>query len=141
MAVRIPNKGDVLGAINMTPMIDCVFLLLIFFLVATKFEEAEREQSVQLPSATEAMPIVSKPKELYVNVTHDGRHIIANQELTRPQLLGALQQAYTNNPGRQKVIIRADKRCQWEFVMVVMDYCNKAGIRDYTVTSSQSDKS
>ena len=44
MAVKI-DKGATTGGINMTPMIDCVFLLLIFFLVATKFEESEREQN------------------------------------------------------------------------------------------------
>ena len=41
MSVKI-NKGRVVDGINMTPMIDCVFLLLIFFLVATRFEELER---------------------------------------------------------------------------------------------------
>ena len=51
MAVKI-DKGATTGGINMTPMIDCVFLLLIFFLVATRFEEAEaREQTVVLPQA------------------------------------------------------------------------------------------
>ncbi len=138
MAVRIPNRGDVLSAINMTPMIDCVFLLLIFFLVATKFEEAEREMNVVLPQASEAMPMTARPKELFVNVTHDGRYIIASQELNPNQLLGTFQQAQANNPGRQTVIIRADKRCQWEYVMAVMNLCNKASIRDYRVTSTQA---
>jgi biopolymer transport protein ExbD len=141
MAVRIPNRGDVLSAINMTPMIDCVFLLLIFFLVATKFEEAEREMNVVLPQASEAMPMTARPKELFVNVTHDGRYIVATQELNAKQLLGAFQQAHANNPGRQTVIIRADKRAQWEYVMAVMNLCNKASIRDYRVTSTQPSES
>ena len=44
MAVKI-KKGAALGALSITPLIDVVFLLLIFFLVATRFEEAERELS------------------------------------------------------------------------------------------------
>ena len=137
MTVQIKNKGDALGAINMTPMIDCVFLLLIFFLVATKFEEAERDMNVVLPSASEAMPMTAKPKELFINVLRSGQVVIAGQALSEDQLLGALQQASANNPGRQAVIIRADRHCEWEHVMSVMNSCNKAGLHDYKVTALQ----
>ena len=50
MAVKI-NRGRALDAINMTPVIDMVFLLLIFFLVASQFAEEERALKVVLPSA------------------------------------------------------------------------------------------
>jgi len=135
MAVQISNKADAFGGINMTPMIDCVFLLLIFFLVATKFEEAERDMSVKLPQASEAMPMTARPKELFINVTGEGRYKIAGLELSSEQVLAALRQAYANNPGKQVVIIRADRRCAWEYVMEVMNQCNKANIRDYRVTA------
>jgi|DewCreStandDraft_4_1066084.scaffolds.fasta_scaffold29220_3 biopolymer transport protein ExbD len=133
MAVRI-DKGRALAGINMTPMIDCVFLLLIFFLVATKFEEAEREMSVVLPQASEAMPLMSKPNELFVNVDHEGRTYLHGRLMQPAELLHTLQQAWANNPGRQSVIIRADERCAWRYVVAVMDACNKANIRDYRVT-------
>jgi biopolymer transport protein ExbD len=137
MSVKI-NKGRALDGINMTPMIDCVFLLLIFFLVATRFEEMEREMNVVLPQASEAMPLTSKPKELFVNVDQQGHFIVRGERLTPQQLLAALQQAAANNPGRQTVIIRADKRCVWEHVVEVMNLCNKAQIRDYRVTTAEA---
>src|ERR1700761_3767071 len=120
MSVKI-NKGRALDGINMTPMIDCVFLLLIFFLVATRFEELEREMPIVLPQASEAMPLTSKPKEVFVNVDQQGHFIVRSEHLTSAELLATLRQAATNNPGRQTVIIRADKRCIWEHVVEVMN--------------------
>jgi biopolymer transport protein ExbD len=135
MAVKI-EKGFAYGNINMTPMIDCVFLLLIFFLVSTKFEEAERAMNVVLPEASEAMPLTARPKELFVNVNEKGRFSIGADEISEQQLLGVMQQAEANNPGRQTVIIRGDKRAAWQSVMTVMNLCNKANIRDYRVTAA-----
>ena len=55
MAVAI-KKSSALNKLNLTPMIDVVFQLLIFFLVAAKFEEEERDFDLPLPQASEAMP-------------------------------------------------------------------------------------
>jgi biopolymer transport protein ExbD len=139
MTVKI-DKGRALDGINLTPMIDCVFLLLIFFLVATRFEEIEREVSIVLPQASEAMPLMAKPKELFVNVDREGRMIVSGQEREGSELLAIMQQAASNNPGTQTVIIRADKRCPFEHVVTVMDLCNKAHIRNYMVTTAEPDK-
>ncbi len=139
MTVKI-DKGRALDGINLTPMIDCVFLLLIFFLVATRFEEIEREMSITLPQASEAMPLTAKPKELFVNVSQDGRFIVSGQELGRAELYTIIEQAAANNPGTQTVIIRADKRCPFEHVVVVMDLCNKAHIRNYMVTTAEPER-
>lgn len=134
MAVKI-KKGDVLGSINLTPMIDCVFLLLIFFLVATRFEEAEREMSVVLPQASEAMPMTARPKELFVNVSATGDIVVEGSKLDEAQLLDVLVQAQANNPGRQKVVIRGDRGSPLEASVRVMDLCNRAKIREYTLST------
>jgi biopolymer transport protein ExbD len=136
MTVKI-NKGSALGALSLTPLIDVVFLLLIFFLVASKFEEQERELNVVLPQASEARPLVSKPREMFVNVDQQGAYYVEGRKLTQEELLAAHQRAWTNNPGRQTVIIRADKRCDWEYVVAVMNFCNQAKIRDYRVMTAE----
>jgi biopolymer transport protein ExbD len=135
MSVKI-DKGQALQGINLTPMIDCVFLLLIFFLVATRFEEAEREMNVILPQASAAAPLTVKPKQLIVNVDQQGSFFIAGQKLNEEELYQTLRQAAADNPGRQAVEIRADRRCRWEFVADVMNACNKAHIRDYVVRTA-----
>ena len=75
MAVQL-NKGAALGSLSLTPLIDIVFLLLIFFLVVTRFEDLERELKVELPSASEAMPLTAKPKELFINIDKEGKYIL-----------------------------------------------------------------
>ncbi len=123
--------------IDMTPMIDCVFQLLLFFLVATHFEEEARsmdeaELKAILPQAAAAMPMVSKPREIIVNIDRRGRFIVQAVERSEAELLDILRQARVNNP-QQSVIIRGDESCPWKFIARAMSLCNKARIRDYRV--------
>ena len=134
MAVKI-DKGLALSSLSLTPLIDVVFLLLIFFLVATRFAEEERELEVVLPQASEAKPLIAKPKELFVNVTVEGRYYVAGKLLDDQGLEIALKQAWQNNPGRQEVIIRADKESKTKHIATVMNLCNKANIRNYTLAT------
>ena len=109
MAVKL-EKGSALSSLSLTPLIDIVFLLLIFFLVATRFAEEEREMKVTLPSASEAKPLSAQPKEIFVNVTKDGTYIVHRKVVNADALENILQQASANNPG-QSAIIRADEGC------------------------------
>ncbi len=108
MVVKI-EKGRALSDIRLMPLIDVVFLLLIFFLVATRFAEEERELDVLLPDASEAQPLTSKPGELFINIDQQGSYYVTGKTLTLDELHRALKTASVNNPGRVSVIIRADK--------------------------------
>ena len=127
MAVTI-DKGRALENLSLTPLIDIVFLLLIFFLVATRFAEEEREMDVRLPTASEAKPLVSKPEQLYVNIDAQGRYYVSGNVLTLEQLQAVLDQAYVDNPRRVSVVIRGDERCQYKYPVAVENACMKAGI-------------
>lgn len=139
MAVRL-KQGTSLFSLSLTPLIDVVFLLLIFFLVATKFAEEERELDVRLPDASEAQPLTSKPRELFINIDADGRYFVRGEILTLDELYAALKVAWVNNPGRASVIIRADKRCSWQYVVAAINLCLKANIRNYRVTAREPDE-
>jgi biopolymer transport protein ExbD len=136
MSVAI-DKGSALENLTLTPLIDVVFLLLIFFLVATRFAEEERELDVMLPEASEAQPLTSKPREMFINIDEEGRYFVTGKILTLAELDRVLKTAWVNNPSRQSVVIRADKRCRWEFVVAAMNACNKAHIHDYRVTTRE----
>jgi biopolymer transport protein ExbD len=139
MAVEL-EKTKSLFSLSLTPLIDVVFLLLIFFLVATEFAEQERELRVLLPEASEAQPLTSKPRELFLNIDAQGRYFVSGRTLTPDELDAALKMAWVNNPGRASVIIRADKRCPWQYVVAAINACLKANIRDYKVTALQPDE-
>jgi len=134
MAVKI-DKGLALSSVSLMPLLDVIFLLLIFFLVATRFAEEERELDVLLPDASEAQPLTSKPGELFINIDRQGRYYVTGKILTLEELDRTLRAASVNNPGRLSVIIRADKRVVWSYVVAAMNACNKAKIRDYRVTT------
>jgi biopolymer transport protein ExbD len=140
MAVTI-KKGSEMMQIPVIPLVDTVFNLLIFFLVATKVAEAERELSVQLPEASEAQPITVKPREMILNVDAEGSYFVTAKRVTLPQLDQILQAAWAKNPGRASVVIRADKRCRWESVVAAMNSCQKANIRDFRVTTREGPES
>lgn len=141
MAVNI-NKGSALSSLSMTPLIDIVFLLLIFFLVTTRFEEEDHELEVMLPTASEAKPLVVKPKEIFINIDKQGVYFLANQTVDLEKMEQLLAQADVNNPSGQTVVIRADRRCEWDKVVAAINTCQRAGIHDIRpTTSGQSDAS
>jgi len=128
-------KKGTAGTMDMTPMIDVVFQLMIFFLVATKLDEAEREFPVALPTASEAKPFTSKPNELFVNIDRSGRYFAQGRFLTTDELEQLLRQASANNP-TQTVRIRADQEVQHRFVVAVINACTKTGVRDYRIDTA-----
>lgn len=133
MPVKL-NKGTALGLLDLTPMIDMVFNLLIFFMVVSQFASEERALKVDLPVGSLAMPLTARPKEIFVNIDQTGRYYINSRRLDERELGRFLRQAAIDNPTNQTVIIRADKRCPWEFVATSMRLCNEAGIRDYSAS-------
>ena len=72
--------------LNLTPMIDVVFLLIIFFMVGARFTELEREFNINLPTVSEARPLTDPPDRIEVNVFRNGRIKVAGQFLTIDEL-------------------------------------------------------
>ncbi|MEX2175891.1 MAG: biopolymer transporter ExbD [Pirellulaceae bacterium] len=135
MAVKI-NRGSALALLDLTPMIDVVFNLLIFFMVVSQFASEERSLKVELPMGSEAMPLTARPKEIFINIDTQGRYYMGARRLDEPELAQYLRQAAADNPLTQTVVIRADRRVQWDFVATAMRLCNEAGIRDYSASLS-----
>jgi biopolymer transport protein ExbD len=136
MSVNI-NKGRTSGLVDLTPMIDVVFQLLLFFLVASRFADEERDLKVVLPQASEARPLIAKPEEFIVNVDRQGKIFVNHKVRTLQQLDRQLAQLAVSNPGRQTVVIRADERSDLKYAVSVMNACNKANIRDYRLSTAE----
>jgi biopolymer transport protein ExbD len=132
MAVEL-KKGNALLIMNMTPLIDVVFLLLIFFLVATRLAEADRDLEVVLPSASEARPMTEQPRELVINIDQQGNFFIGASRMTIEEVDRVLQQAKANNPLQQSVIIRGDKRAEYDAIVQAMNLCKKHAIERFNL--------
>jgi biopolymer transport protein ExbD len=142
MAVKI-NKGTVMMQIPVIPLVDTVFNLLIFFLVATKIAEADRELPLDPPVASEAVPMIVTPREVVINIDAQtanpkGRYlyVVGSETLNLSQLDAHLKAAVAVNPANPpSAVIRADRRCVWEAVAAAMNSCKKAKIREYRATT------
>jgi len=134
--VRIKNKVDEDIGINLTPIIDMVFLLLIFFLVATKFSDLERDVKVDPPSSRHARPITATPQEIVINVAADGSLMMAGAKCGMEDLDRLLAAAVARNP-QQSVVIRGDKQAVLQYAVNVLDLCERHGIARTYLTTRQ----
>jgi len=135
MPVKL-NKGSQ-QIFDLTPMIDCVFQLLIFFLVVAKFAEEERAIELALPEAGAAQPLVERPQEMLVSIDEAGRYFVGGKHVALDELRRILKAAAVNNPARQSVVLRADRRCVWQFVVAALNACQEAKIRYYRATTRE----
>jgi len=133
--MRLPQSEPELGVPNMMPLIDVVFLLLIFFLMWSRFEKEERELPVKLPEVGQAQPLVMTP-DLVINITQEGKYVVGKEQYEERQLAALLEQTHRKNP-HQPVQIRGDGRAAWKHGVRLMSLCNKAKIKDYRVAALQ----
>jgi biopolymer transport protein ExbD len=112
---------------NLTPMIDVVLLLVIFFMVGTQFTEAEKQFDIDLPSVAAAQPLTGRPDELVVNITKDGAMYLETQPVTLAQLEQELQAAYERYED-QAVMVRGDAEVPYQAVMDVLGLCQQVNI-------------
>lgn len=131
------KHSSVASTLSLTPLIDVVFLLLIFFLVTSEFEEEERRLDIVLPSATSAVPMINKPREIVVDIDSGGSVYLSGQPTELSELQRLLRIAVASNPTNQTVVIRADRTTSFQPVVNVMDLCNKTGVSDYSVTTQE----
>jgi biopolymer transport protein ExbD len=132
----MPLKVDALEEpqINLTPMIDVVFNLLIFFMLATRFADMERQFDVQLPTASSAQPLSAPPDEIVVNVFGDGRIVVSQQTLSLEQLEARLKAAH-DRFADQAVLIRGDGGGTYQNIMDVLGVCHRAEITNFSLAT------
>jgi biopolymer transport protein ExbD len=128
MLIRCRDAESEAG-LDMTPMIDTVFNLLIFFLVAGSFQQAEREMSIALPFASSSAPISAALREIVVNVDAEGHMIVAGRNVEEAQLRTLIEEAVSLN-AEQKVTVRGDRSTAYANVVRVLDICKHAGIQE-----------
>ena len=130
--MKLPEPEETSAGPNLTPVIDVVFLLLIFFLVATRFNQEERELDVELPEVVQAQPM-AMTQGLIINITRDGSYKVVKKEYREEQLAVLIRQAKRNNP-HQTALIRGDGNSALKYAARVMSICNRAGM-DYRVAA------
>jgi biopolymer transport protein ExbD len=122
--------------INLTPLIDVVFLLLIFFMVSTTFRK-ESDIRIDLPEASQQQPSEDPQTHLEVVVDAAGRYLVNGQALldNQPHTLKKALAAAADSNHDQTFIIRADAKTPHQAVVTVMDIAGQMGFRRLAIAT------
>jgi biopolymer transport protein ExbD len=132
MPLKLSQHDDT-PALNLTSMIDVLFLLIIFFMVATKFDEMERNIEVAVPEVAQAGEATPKPQSMVVSVMADGKVELDGRPVSLTELTSQLAKART--PLTEPVVlIRGDAGCAFQHVASALAACQQAGISDLGIT-------
>ncbi len=125
MKFKSPKPPE--SVIQLAPMIDIVFLLLIFFLVTWQFSRSEQDSRVKVPTSSQGKEETRAISEINVNIRQSGELVINGEVLTEQELLSKLRAivaVYQNQPVR----LRGDGEITYQTLMGVIDICQQAGI-------------
>jgi biopolymer transport protein ExbD len=113
--------------LELAPMIDVVFLLLIFFIVSWQSARFERDMDISVPSAEEAENKDRQAGEIIINVRKDGTVVLNGLEVTNAELLTKLKAVSDAYPD-QAVILRGSSEASFQAIINVLDEVKRAGI-------------
>ena len=123
--------------VNLTPLIDVVFILLLFFMVSTTFQR-ESEINIELPEAN-AEPVEEREDMLELVIDAEGHYFIDEQQVVNTEL-ETLKQAIQKFLGERSeipVVIRADRMTPYESVVRAMDATAQLGLVQMSLATSQ----
>ena len=123
-------------AMNMTPMIDVVFLLIIFFMVATSLSKEENDASIRLPEADSARDDLRSPTTVVVNVRQDGYVRVGDKLYVVRELPLVFRQLAQTHPDRV-VVVRADGRTTHQYFIRTLEACARAGLLNVRVAAKR----
>ncbi len=126
------STSEELPSVNLTPMIDVVFLLIIFFMVGTQFTDTERQIELTLPGAGELKAMVTPPDRREIAVSAEGQILLDGKTVSLDQLSQQLRAMRAQFP-ELAVVVRADGHAQHQVVTAVYGAVNRAGVADMSV--------
>lgn len=135
--MKFKRQAATEDSINLTPLIDVVFLLLIFFMVSTTFTK-ETHLQVDLPEAT-GEPAQEQPQQLDLLVAADGSYSLNGQTLVNRELdtLKAALEKVSAGDTTQPLVITADAKSTHQAVVTAMDAAGQMGFVHLRIATRQ----
>ncbi len=134
-----PSSLEELPSLNLTPMIDVVFLLVIFFMVGTQFTKLERQIDVRLPGVGRANTAAATPQRREVQINASGLAFLDGQPVTAYELKERLTTMRRQFPNLA-VAVRADAQARQADVVPIYGAINSAGVTNMVVLGLQNEK-
>ncbi len=134
--MKFQNRQAPPAGFQLAPMIDVVFLLLIFFIVTYQLSDYETELDVSVPTAEEGSTKTRSYLEEVVNVRSDGTIVMERQTYSLEQLNQKMMRLAAVNAD-QPIRIRGDAATQYQDIVDVIDHCRKGGIRNISFATQK----
>ena len=131
--------NDTSAGFQLAPMVDVMFLLLIFFMVSSIYYQLEKNLEVKVPRAESGVESVRQPGELIINVTKEGKYFVNNIEMNIDSVEEVLRDVVKKFNQSQPIIIRCDQNSPHKFFVKVFDICQALEIEDVRIATQPED--
>ena len=128
--VRVEEDAE----IDMTPMLDIVFIMLIFFIVTTVFV---KEAGIEVNKPNGSLAVMPKNANIFIAITEDGNVWIDKHQVETDLVRSNLERLMAEQPS-DVIIIQADKEAEHGLVVEVMDQIKAAGIDRISIATAGS---
>jgi biopolymer transport protein ExbD len=125
--------------LNLTAMLDVMFLLIIFFMLGTRFVDDERKISLRVPEVVDRAALSPAPARRTVNVYRDGAITLDQEQVTLPDLIAKLTAA-RRQYSDLGVLVRGDADDKYQQIVVVLNACKQAGIQNLGIAVRRVNK-
>ena len=123
--IKLKTRRNRMPVIMLSPMIDMMFLLLIFFIVSTMQMTELKTIPVKLPVATES--IIQNTAKFTVTIKDDGAYWLQDKVISKQELINKAREEQKKDE-KFHVVIRADENVQYKAVIGLLDSFKKAGV-------------
>ena len=125
--------------VQMAPLIDIIFLTLVFFMTLSVFAQMESEINISVPKSETSTEMMRSAGEIMINITKEGMFIVNQENVSSKELESMLKRVSGLFPD-QPVIIRADENAIHKHIVRVLDACAKANIWDISFATITAEK-
>jgi biopolymer transport protein ExbD/biopolymer transport protein TolR len=130
MPIAVRKEGSkVTAAINVTPMVDVMLVLLIIFMVITPMLQNKVQIDLAKVDNPTSMPDADKEDAIVVAITRDGGVFLGQDKVATSELGGKVREKLSDKPGKT-IFVRADARAQYRAVEDAIDAVRTAGVED-----------
>lgn len=134
--IKMPTVSPGKPNISMAPLIDIVFLLLIFFVVTTVFPD-EQAITIEKPQVQNSERMINDP--FVISIDSKNQYFFQQRPVTDKDLVRLLTQQQLSHPGVQ-VLIKADRHASTQALLTAMDACKTVGIHQISVATTPGDE-
>ncbi len=129
--MRLPQSNRrLLTQVNLTPLIDVVFNLVIFFLVISHFSQGQPAEGIDLPIASRGKPD-DPPHRIVIRVMSDGGYRVAGQPVTTDEIQEMIQQSQVLAGEELWVRVQGDRQAPFSTIEPIMLACAKMGVTNF----------